>query len=121
MMSGMSQLPNGGVPGVGPGEASKLVGEGAVLVDVREDYEWEAGRAPMARHIPLAQLADEVDDLPADRQLVVVCRAGSRSARATAFLLQAGFDATNLEGGMNAWLAAGRPVEADDGSPGVVA
>jgi len=117
----MSQLPNGGVPGVGPEEASKLVGEGAVLVDVREDYEWEAGHAPMARHVLLGQLAEELDDLPTDKQLVVVCRAGSRSARATALLLESGFDATNLEGGMNAWLAAGLPVEADDGSPGVVA
>jgi rhodanese-related sulfurtransferase len=117
----MSQIPIGGPPGVGPEEAFALIGDGAVLLDVREDFEWEAGHAPMARHVPLGELPEQVDDLPPGNHLVVVCRSGGRSARAAAFLLQAGFEATNLEGGMNAWAAAGLPVEIEDGSPGVVA
>jgi rhodanese-related sulfurtransferase len=109
------------VPGTGPNEALLLIGEGAVMVDVREPFEWEAGHAPMARHIPLGSLADAVDELAKGTPVVLVCRVGGRSARATAFLVESGFQATNLEGGMKAWADAGLPVETDDGSPGVVA
>jgi len=106
---------------VGPEEALDLIDGGAVLLDVREDSEWEAGHAPMARHVPLGQLPERLDDLPVGNHLVVICRSGGRSGRATAFLLQAGHEATNVEGGMAAWAAAGLPVEAADGSPGVIA
>jgi rhodanese-related sulfurtransferase len=117
----MSPSPSEGVPGVGPQEALELIDGGAVLVDVREDSEWEAGHAPMARHVPLGQVPERLDDLPVDKHLVVICRVGGRSARATAFLLQGGYEATNVEGGMIAWAAAGLAVEAPDGSPGVIA
>jgi len=107
---------------LGPLEASELLSAGqAVLVDVREDGEWAAGHAPGAVHVPLGQLAERVGELPTGRPLVMVCRLGGRSARATAFLVGEGHDAVNLEGGMQAWAAAGLPVEAPSGGPGVVA
>jgi rhodanese-related sulfurtransferase len=112
-----------GTPGgeVGAEQANSLVDAGALLLDVREDYEWGAGHVAGAVHIPLGQLAARAHELPGDRQVVVVCRSGARSARATAFLAISGFDAVNLAGGMQAWAAAGLRFQTADGGPGVVA
>ena len=93
--------------------AQALVESGALLLDVREPNEWEAGRAPGATHIPLMELSDHLDDLDTSRTIVCVCRSGGRSARAATFLLEQGFDAVNLEGGMTAWAQAGAPLEGD--------
>ncbi len=59
-------------------------------------------------------------ELPLNQKIVCVCRSGARSAKATELLRSWGLDAVNLEGGMQAWAADGRPVERDDGSPGTV-
>jgi rhodanese-related sulfurtransferase len=83
---------------------------GSVLLDVREQDEWDAGHAPQALHIPLAELPDRVGELPEDVRAIVVCHSGGRSARATAWLTQGGYDAVNLDGGMIAWARAGLPV-----------
>lgn len=108
-------------PSISPLEANDLIEGGALLIDVREPSEWEAGHAPAARHIPLGHLPEELGSVPDDRTVVLVCRMGGRSARATALLLGAGKDAVNLEGGMQAWQAAGLPVEGADGQAGLVA
>ena len=110
----------GGPTGVGPDEASDLKREGAVLLDVREVDEWKAGHAPGARHVPLGDVASRPDSLPRDRRLVVMCRSGHRSSRATALLVDSGFDAVNLDGGMRAWAGAGLPLEAAGGRKGRV-
>jgi rhodanese-related sulfurtransferase len=102
-------------------KAAELVEGGAVLVDVREPHEWEAGHAPQARHIPLAQLPHRARELPENKPLVIVCRSGNRSARAAAVLVQRGREASNLVGGMHAWSRAGLPVVAKGGGPGRVA
>lgn len=91
-----------------------------VLLDVREPDEWTAGRAPGALHLPLGTLAAEHLRLPRDQPIICVCRGGGRSARATEALRNAGYDATNLTGGMKAWAAAGLPVVMDDDQPGTV-
>jgi rhodanese-related sulfurtransferase len=83
---------------------------GTVLLDVREQDEWDAGHAPQAVHIPLGELPDRVGELPPDAPLMVVCHAGGRSARATAWLTQGGHDAVNVDGGMVAWARAGLPL-----------
>ena len=106
---------------VGATEAAALVDSGAVLLDVREPHEWQAGHAPKARHIPLAQLAQRARELPANKPIVTVCRSGHRSARAAAMLGQAGRETSNLAGGMHAWARAGLPVVAKGGGPGRVA
>ena len=108
------------VPAVGPEEAARRVDEGAVFLDVREPDEWHAGHAPDAVHVPLAALAASVDRLDKDQPVVAVCRVGGRSERAAAVLLQRGYDAVNLAGGMQAWDAAGMPVVTDAGDPGTV-
>ncbi|MCW2776895.1 MAG: rhodanese-like protein [Frankiales bacterium] len=93
---------------------------GALLLDVREDDEWAAGHAPDAVHVPLHDVPARLAELPTDRPVDVVCHFGGRSAQATAFLLQRGVDARNVDGGMDAWERAGLPVVTDDGGPGRV-
>ncbi|HEX2850637.1 MAG TPA: rhodanese-like domain-containing protein [Acidimicrobiales bacterium] len=107
--------------GVGPLAANDLVIDGAVLLDVRERQEWDAGHASKARHLPLSLLPRQLNQLPKDRRIVVVCRSGNRSARAASLLAHSGFDALNLEGGMQAWAAAGLPVIDKAGRAGRVA
>ncbi len=76
-----------------------------LLVDVREDYEWGVSRLEGARHIPLGRLAEEMPSLPRDREIVVYCRSGARSARAVAHLRGQGFArARNLAGGLVQWV-----------------
>ena len=98
------------VPSVNP----LTVPDGAVLLDVREADEWQAGHIDGARHIPLGQVPSRLAEVvglaegAGDEQVVVVCRSGGRSARAVAWLLDNGVDAVNVDGGMGAWADAGR-------------
>jgi|SRR5438309_8432208 len=108
------------VPAVEPDVAARRVEEGALLLDVREPDEWNAGHAPDALHVPLAALAARAGELNSDRAIVAVCRSGGRSERAAAALRQRGYDAVNLNGGMQAWAAAGLPVVTDLGDPGQI-
>jgi len=92
------------------------------LVDCRENYEWEAGRIDGAIHIPVnAIMAGAGGDLDQGKPIAVICRSGNRSELATMMLQARGFEAHNVEGGMEAWESAGLPFEAPDGSAGRVA
>ncbi|MEN0083921.1 MAG: rhodanese-like domain-containing protein [Leifsonia sp.] len=93
---------------------------GAWLLDVREDFEWEAGHAPDAHHIPLGELGARQHELPEDRQLLIICRSGARSRMVTDALTEANYPAANVAGGMGAWQASGGPVLRDDGTPGAI-
>jgi len=93
--------------------------EGLVVLDVREDDEWEAGRLEGSVHIPLGELGERFAELPSG-PVLVVCRSGHRSAYATSYLCDQGYDAVNLAGGLAAWQAAGRPLTTESGRPGVV-
>jgi rhodanese-related sulfurtransferase len=101
-------------------EAVAFIHDGALLLDVREDNEWEAGHAPDATHIALGDVPDHLEDLAKDRLIVCVCRSGVRSARAATFLIQNGFDAINLEGGMLAWANEDEPLVGDVDEPSIV-
>ena len=91
--------------------------EEAYLLDVRDGDEWTAGHAPAAHHVPMMELPGRLAELPADREVVVVCRVGARSAQVVAYLQAQGRDRVhNLDGGMYAWEAAGRPMVSEDGS-----
>lgn len=90
------------------------------VLDVREDDEWAAGHIEGAVHIPLVEVPGRLPELPNAAQLIVICRSGGRSARATAYLQQLGIEAVNLGGGMQAWSAAGRPMVSESGSPPTV-
>ncbi|MGH3936107.1 MAG: rhodanese-like domain-containing protein [Pseudonocardiaceae bacterium] len=96
-----------------PAVAVSNLPDNAALLDVRENDEWAAGHAPGAVHVPMGQVPQRLDELAVmfpDRPVRVVCRSGGRSARVTAYLAQAGWDAVNVDGGMRAWAAAGRPM-----------
>jgi rhodanese-related sulfurtransferase len=93
------------------------------LVDCREPYEWEAGRVEGAIHIPLNSLmaGGGTDRLDPGKPTAVICRTGNRSELATMMLQARGFEAYNVEGGMEEWARAGYDYSAADGSPGRVA
>jgi rhodanese-related sulfurtransferase len=98
------------------------VPDGVFLLDVREDDEWTAGHAPGAVHVPMMEIPARTDEVPEDRDVVVVCRMGQRSAQVVAYLRQHGWDrAINLDGGMAGWDAAGRPMVSEDGGAARVA
>ena len=81
------------------------------MLDVREPDEWAAGHIEGATLIPLGELAARAKEVPADRQVVVVCRSGNRSAQGRDVLLSAGLSSvTSMAGGMNDWAASGKPV-----------
>jgi rhodanese-related sulfurtransferase len=87
----------------------------AVLVDVREPHEWDAGRVPGARHVQLEHLASQADTIPRDTRVIFQCRLGVRSAMATKAFRASGYDALSMAGGIQAWHDAGLPLEPDDG------
>ena len=92
-------------------EAQKLIEEGAQLVDVRADHEWEAGRIAGATHLPLAELAERAGEIDKERPVVLYCRGGNRSTMAAAALAEAGYDAAKLSEGIVGWAEAGLPLD----------
>lgn len=92
------------------------------VVDVREQSEWDAGHIEGSVHIPLQQLmTGHVEGLPTDRPIVAVCTVGQRSQVAALLLQARGHEAYNLEEGLAAWEAEGRPLTTPEGAPGRVA
>jgi rhodanese-related sulfurtransferase len=93
------------------------------IVDVREPYEWEAGRIEGAVHIPLAQImgGGERGLVDPSKPVAVVCRTGNRSELAATMLRARGYDAVNMEGGMEEWVRLGLPYSAPGGGPERVA
>ncbi|RLV01468.1 sulfurtransferase [Streptomyces griseocarneus] len=110
-----SAIPTVGVDTLTPGD---------FLLDVREDDEWAAGHAEGALHIPMsdfvARFGELTEKAPDGGRINVICRSGGRSAQVTMYLVQQGLDAANVDGGMQVWAAAGRPVVDANGAPGAV-
>ncbi len=104
-----------------PEIAANAVPENAYLLDVREIDEWQAGHAPHAVHIPLGHLQARVDEVPQDGTVYVICRVGGRSAQAAMWLNHIGRKAINVDGGMQSWATAGRPMVSETGTPPYVA
>lgn len=101
---------------VSPERVSEMLERDAIeLIDVREPYEREAGYIAGSRHIELERLASEAETIPRDRTVVFHCRMGARSGLAARAFETAGFDARNMEGGIQAWVDAGLPIEPEDG------
>ena len=88
--------------------------EQPVVLDVRGEKEWAAGHIAGSVNVPLNHLRERLDELPADRPLVVHCEGGYRSAIAVSLLAQAGRPAIlDLVGGFKAWVASKLPVETE--------
>ena len=97
-------------------DAAQALADGsAVVVDVREQYECDAGRIAGTVHIPLERLASRADELDRDHRVIFQCRAGVRSLMAAQAFAAAGFDARSLAGGIQAWAQAGLPLEPEGG------
>ena len=102
------------------GELPAEFGPNTVLLDVREDDEWTRGHAAAAQHIPMGQVPARLNEIDRSATLYVICKVGGRSAKVAEFLARDGFEPINVNGGMLAWAAAGRPVVTDDGGPGSI-
>ena len=96
-------------------EARQMIDEGAQLVDVRADHEWEAGHIGDAKHVPLPELPQRTGEIEKDRPVVVYCRGGNRSSMATAALNDAGFEAVKLTEGIVGWAGEDLPLEPEGG------
>jgi rhodanese-related sulfurtransferase len=93
--------------------AAEVRDDKAIIVDVREDYEWESGHARGAVHMPLGEImAGELPTKSKKKKIYLYCVSGSRSGMATQFLLDKGYDAVNL-GGLSTWQSAGGKVLRD--------
>ena len=109
-----------GVPEAAIGDVPATFGDGVVLLDAREDDEWQRGHAPDAQHIPMGDVPARMAEIDTDADLYVVCHSGGRSQRVAQYLARNGYEPVNITGGMLAWAGAGRPVVTEDGSVGTV-
>ena len=98
-----------------PTVAAASVPADAALLDVREHDEWQAGHVDGALHIPMGEVVARLGELP-DARLYVMCRVGGRSAQVVQYLVAQGRDAVNIDGGLQAWESAGRPMVSGSGS-----
>lgn len=99
-------------PETPPRDAHDAVSAGGVLVDCREDWEWRAGHAPQAVHIPMSQVPRRLDEIR-DKEVYLTCYSGGRSGQVTRWLRQQGVEAINVRGGMKAWVDQDLPIEGD--------
>jgi rhodanese-related sulfurtransferase len=96
---------------VGTLQATRLINDGAVVLDVRDSTEFAAGHVANSRNIPTADLDKRTAELPAGKPVIVVCASGSRAARAASVLRKSGrADVFCLDGGLAGWQQAGLPV-----------
>jgi rhodanese-related sulfurtransferase len=99
-----------------PSQVKEALDKGDVLlIDVREPYEWDAGRIPGSTHIELERLASRADGVPSDRPIVFSCRLGVRSAMAMQAFRASGWDAYHMGGGIERWVGEGLPIEPEGG------
>ena len=111
----MSETTDANPKEISRAEAREMLDDGAQLVDVRADHEWEAGHLPGAVHIPLADLSERAAEIDKDRPVILYCRGGNRSSMAATALAEAGYDAVKLSEGAVGWEEEGLPFEPKDG------
>lgn len=93
-------------------EAKQMLNDGAAVIDVREPHEYSAGHVPNASLIPVNSVYARREELPKDQDLIFVCAVGQRSALACEMAAASGLTRLfNLEGGTEAWINAGQPVD----------
>lgn len=106
----MSFPPRPRAPEVDTARLAIALAEGAVVIDVRMPDEYVKGHVPGAVLIPLPELGQRIDEVPAGEQVYVICAVGGRSLTAAQALNNAGRDTVSVAGGTRAWVAEGRPV-----------
>ena len=102
---------------VSPEQTAQALADGsAQVIDVREQYEWDAGRIPGAIHIELERLASRAGTIARDKPVIFSCRVGARSAMAAQAFRASGYDAYSMAGGIQLWDDQRRPMEPEDGT-----
>ena len=107
-----------GAPGehaVTPDRAAALIEGGATLIDVRRPYEYEGGHLPGADNVEMNELPARSSEIPRDAAVLFYCRTGNRSSMAVDAFREAGYEAHNLAGGIEAWVADGRTLAPEGG------
>jgi rhodanese-related sulfurtransferase len=100
-----------------PQETQRRLEAGEVaVIDVREQYEWDAGHSPGVRHIGLERLTAEAPTIDRDTPVIFQCRVGGRSLMAAQAFRRAGYDAYSMAGGLEEWNQAGLPLEPEGGT-----
>lgn len=110
----ISRLVGAGGAEVGTLEATRLINQGSLVLDVRDGAEYAAGHLPRARHIPLRELSKRTDEIAKfkNKPVLVTDKSGTRAGAACRFLKQAGFvNVYQLKGGLAAWQQASLPIE----------
>jgi rhodanese-related sulfurtransferase len=95
---------------VSPGKAKEIQDAGGMLIDVRESHEYRAGHAPGAKHIALSVIERRLNEIPKEREILVICQSGMRSAQAAKELAANGYQVVNVSGGMANWQRSGLKV-----------
>ena len=99
---------------ISPRKTAQRMESGDLLViDVREQYEWDAGHVPGSIHIEMEEIMARADEVPADRPVAFLCLGGARSAMVASAFRGRGYDAHNVAGGFQAWFDQGLPTEPD--------
>jgi rhodanese-related sulfurtransferase len=98
------------VPEIDVADLARVRADGVALIDVREPDEYTAAHVPGATLVPLATVPDNLDRVPTDGPVYVICAKGGRSLKAAEFYRGQGIDAVNVAGGTTAWIDAGQPV-----------
>ena len=115
-------MARGPVREVMPAEAAQLIEQGAVLLDTREQHEWNAGYLPGATLLPPAEVVQRVEEVAPDknRPVVIYCAAGARSMRAALQMASLGYtDVSSMAGGIGLWKSESRPIQMPDSTPAV--
>lgn len=102
------------VPEIDIAEAARRHLAGTPMIDVREPDEYVDGHVPGAPLIPLATVPDRLGELPTSGEVLVICKSGGRSRKATELLRSQGIDAVNVAGGTMGWIDAGHRVVVGD-------
>jgi len=96
------------VPHISIDELAVALASGALLYDVREPNEFQAGHVEGALPVPLGEVTDRVGDFAHDQPVYIICASGARSGRAVEYLRVNGIDAHNVSGGTIAWIESGK-------------
>jgi rhodanese-related sulfurtransferase len=117
-MNLLSSLFGSPLPSVNATELNEKLkaGKRSMVVDVRQPEEYMAGHIAGSKLIPLGDLRKRFAELPKDREIICVCASGSRSRSATKFLVDAGYNAFDMQGGMFMWQRAKLPIKKGNAS-----